>query len=72
MQKRNLKFELLKTYKLEPMCPVKSCLFNDNDSIILVAQNKRILSLRSESFEFVKDFTMKEDIEAIDTWHGYL
>lgn len=57
---------------MEPNSPVKSCLFNDNDSVILVAQNKRILSLRSESFEFVKDFNIKEEIEAVDTWHGYL
>jgi len=57
---------------MEPNEIVKSCLFNDNDSIILVAQNKRILSLRSDSFEYVKEFQMKEEIEAVDTWHGYL
>jgi len=61
---------LLKTYRLEPNLPVQSCIFNDNDSIILVAQHKRVLSLRSESFEFVKDFVMREEIESIDTWHG--
>lgn len=72
VQKRNLKYELLKSYKLEPHTVVKACLFNDNDSIILVAQGRRVLSLRAESFEFIKDFLMREDIEALDTWHGYL
>jgi len=47
-----------------------AALFNDNDSVLLVAQGRRVLSLRAESFEFVKDFTLRDDVLSVDTWHG--
>eukprot|EP00801_Mesodinium_rubrum_P001976 Mrub_01976.p1 GENE.Mrub_01976~~Mrub_01976.p1 ORF type:complete len:616 (+),score=134.55 Mrub_01976:160-1848(+) len=72
LNKRNLKYELLKSYSLEANVPILGCIFNDNDSVILIAQARKILSVRADTLEYVREFTFKEDIAGIDTWHGYI
>jgi len=52
--------------------PILGCIFNDNDSVILIAQGRKILSVRADTLEYVREFTTKEDIAGLDTWHGYI
>jgi len=57
---------------MEPNDPIKGCVFNDNDSIILIAQGRKIISIRADNFEYIREFSTNYEIEGLDTWHGYI